>query len=77
MCRIFYFERRLARDGLVHLFGTGHSRMLVEEMKDVQPLTGDLGEPEDVAQAALYLASDASKFVTGVVLPVDGGSTAK
>jgi NAD(P)-dependent dehydrogenase (short-subunit alcohol dehydrogenase family) len=50
---------------------------LRERLKDAQPLTGDLGRPEDVAQAALYLASDASRFVTGVVLPVDGGWTAK
>ncbi|MBA3743275.1 MAG: SDR family oxidoreductase [Sporichthya sp.] len=31
------------------------------------------GIAEDVSNAALYLASDESKFVTGVVLPVDGG----
>ena len=31
------------------------------------------GRPEDIAEAALYLASDASSFVTGVALPVDGG----
>ena len=34
------------------------------------------GKPEDVAQAALYLASDRSAQVTGVTLPVDGGVTA-
>ena len=34
------------------------------------------GRPEDAAQAALYLASDRSAQVTGVVLPVDGGITA-
>jgi len=40
-----------------------------------QPLKRQ-GRPEDVAQAALYLASDRSAQVTGVVLPVDGGITA-
>ena len=34
-----------------------------------------LGEPEDIAAAAVFLASDASKFVTGVNLPVDGGNS--
>lgn len=32
-----------------------------------------LGSPEDVAAAAVFLASDAAKFITGVNLPVDGG----
>lgn len=36
---------------------------------------GRLGEPADVAHAALFLASEQSKFVTGVVLPVDGGNS--
>ncbi len=35
------------------------------------------GTPEDIAQAALFLASPAAAWVTGVVLPVDGGVTAK
>jgi NAD(P)-dependent dehydrogenase (short-subunit alcohol dehydrogenase family) len=35
-----------------------------------------LGRPEDVANAALFLASDESAFVTGSVLLVDGGATA-
>lgn len=42
-------------------------------IKTRQPLTGTLGAAGDVAQAVLYLASDASAFVTGVVLEVAGG----
>jgi NAD(P)-dependent dehydrogenase (short-subunit alcohol dehydrogenase family) len=34
------------------------------------------GEPDDVAQAALYLAGDTAKFVTGIALTVDGGFVA-
>jgi len=34
-----------------------------------------LGTPEDIAHAAVYLASDASKFITGINLPVDGGNS--
>ena len=37
---------------------------------------GRIGRPEDIAEAALYLASDASSFVTGTALVVDGGGTA-
>jgi len=36
---------------------------------------GRLCEPEDMANAALYLASDEANFITGVILEVDGGRT--
>ena len=38
---------------------------------------GRLGEPLDIALVAVFLASDLARFVTGVVLPVDGGVTAQ
>ncbi|VAV98893.1 2,5-dichloro-2,5-cyclohexadiene-1,4-diol dehydrogenase [hydrothermal vent metagenome] len=36
-----------------------------------------IGEPEDVAYAAVYLASDESKFITGIELKIDGGMSAQ
>ena len=44
-------------------------------LAELQPLTGDFGRPEDVAQAVLYLAT--APFATGSVLTVDGGWTAR
>jgi NAD(P)-dependent dehydrogenase (short-subunit alcohol dehydrogenase family) len=46
-------------------------------LSQLQPLTNDFGSPKDVAQAALYLASDESSFVTGSILTVDGGWTVR
>jgi NAD(P)-dependent dehydrogenase (short-subunit alcohol dehydrogenase family) len=43
----------------------------------VVPLKGGMGTAWDVAHAALFLHSDEAKFITGVVLPVDGGQTAR
>lgn len=45
-------------------------------LEDSTPL-GYVGEPEDIANAAAYLASDDSKYVTGSILYVDGGWTAR
>jgi len=45
---------------------------ILESMRDHTPL-GRLGEPEDIADAYLWLASDAASFVTGAVISVDGG----
>lgn len=54
------------------------SRLLWEGVEEhtaaAHPL-GRIGEPEDVAAAIAFLASDAASWITGVVLPVDGGAT--
>jgi NAD(P)-dependent dehydrogenase (short-subunit alcohol dehydrogenase family) len=36
---------------------------------------GIMGQPDDIGAAALFLVSDAAKYITGVVLPVDGGNS--
>ncbi len=46
-----------------------------ERLASTVPL-GRLGQPEEVASAALYLASDEAAFVSGIALPVAGGHTA-
>ncbi len=48
---------------------------LMEEWIKDYPL-GRFGQPEEVAQACLFLASDESAFITGATLPIDGGYTA-
>lgn len=45
----------------------------VKEEENKVPLKR-LGEPEDIAEAVSFLLSDQASFITGVVLPVDGGS---
>jgi meso-butanediol dehydrogenase/(S,S)-butanediol dehydrogenase/diacetyl reductase len=47
---------------------------LMQEWSKEYPI-GRFGKPEDVASACLFLASDESSFITGTVLPVDGGFT--
>jgi len=50
---------------------------LVRQRDAAVPLGGKMGTAWDVAWAALFLASDEAKFITGVALPVDGGQSAR
>jgi NAD(P)-dependent dehydrogenase (short-subunit alcohol dehydrogenase family) len=62
-----YVETDFNREYLARLRETGEYDALLAK----HPL--GLGRPDDVAWAALYLASDEARWVTGVALPVDGG----
>jgi NAD(P)-dependent dehydrogenase (short-subunit alcohol dehydrogenase family) len=53
--------------------GEAEDRFIAESAR--RPL-GRVGTPEEIAHAALYLASDAASFVTGTALVVDGGGLA-
>ena len=47
----------------------------MERLRRMVPL-GRLGQPEDVASVAAYLASDEASFISGIAMPIDGGHTA-
>lgn len=61
------FEQELRRTGL-------EREKAYALFAKIHPL-GRIGKPEEVAEAAVWLASDASSFTTGLELTVDGGST--
>ncbi len=62
----------LGKDVLVH--GWGDLETGIAKRLEQVPL-GELGTPDDIAWAALYLASDESRHVTGLELVIDGGTT--
>ena len=53
------------------------SAHIQERLAQLQPLTGCMGLPDDVAAAVSFLLSEDARFLTGVVLPVDGGWTVR
>jgi NAD(P)-dependent dehydrogenase (short-subunit alcohol dehydrogenase family) len=54
-----------------------HDDHILARLPQLQPLTGAMGAPEDIAAAAVFLLSDEAKFITGAVLTVDGGWTVR
>ncbi len=63
----------MLEQGMDDLGGRDRLRPMFENMAPV----GYLGEPMDIAQGVLYLASDESKYVTGAELAIDGGFIAQ
>lgn len=57
---------------------SGQEQQAVREARNARvPLGGKMGDAWDTAYAALFLASDEARFITGVILPVDGGMSVR
>lgn len=66
----------MAVEGISQALGIAKEELV--RARDAQvPLGGKMGTAWDVAYAALFLASDEARFITGAVLPVDGGQSAR
>ena len=59
-------------DGFLAKNYPGREREMFQQLSAYQPV-GRMGTPEEVAQLALYLCSDAASFITGQAFPIDGG----
>lgn len=64
----------MAIEGQSRLFGISREE-LIEQRNRLVPLKGGMGDGWDTAYAALFFASDEAKFITSVILPVDGGQS--
>lgn len=66
----------MAIEGISQARGIDREELI--RQRDAQvPLGGKMGSAWDIANASLFLASDEASFITGVVLPVDGGQSAR
>ena len=55
---------------------TGKDKEIEKQFESMEPI-GRLGNPEEVAEAVCWLSSESASFVTGTILPVDGGWVAQ
>ena len=69
-------ETPMAIEGISSTTGIAKQELIRTRNAQV-PLRGKMGTAWDVAHAALFLASDEAGFITGAVLPVDGGQSAR
>ena len=59
-------------DGFLKRSYPGREREMYEKLARTQPI-GRMGEPEEIAELALFLCSDEAGFITGANFPIDGG----
>jgi len=59
-------------DGYLAKNYPGREREMFEQLSRTQPI-GRMGQPEEIAELALFLCSDAAAFITGSNVPIDGG----
>jgi NAD(P)-dependent dehydrogenase (short-subunit alcohol dehydrogenase family) len=62
-------------DGYLARNYPGREAEMMKVLSEYQPI-GRMGQPDEIAQLALYLCSDEAGFVTGQAYPIDGGATA-
>ena len=60
-------------DGFIKKNYPGREAEMFEKLSKTQPI-GRMGQPDEVAAAAVFLCSDEASFITGTAYPVDGGS---
>ena len=66
----------MVAEGLADAYADGDVEKMIEIRDNLCP-TGRMGDAWDVAYAALFLASEEAKYITGTELVVDGGLTCK
>ncbi len=71
-----YLNTPMAIEGLSRARGISKED-LIKYRNSMVPLKGGMGDAWDTAYAALFLASDEAKFITSVILPVDGGQSSR